>query len=52
MKCCKEGKKITAEIAELLPGATYEQKLIIKGILICANATAGAQKNKDTMKAG
>ena len=52
MKCCEEGKKITTEIGELLPGATYEQKILIKGILIGANATEKAQRDKDAKKAG
>ena len=52
MKCCEEGKKITTEIAELLPGATYEQKILIKGILIGANATGKTLKDKEDKKAG
>lgn len=38
MKTATEGIKLTTEIAELLKKASNEQKIMIKGILIGANA--------------
>lgn len=50
MKTANEGKKIGAEIIELLKDATPEQKLVIKGILMGAKEfESKAEKNPDNL---
>lgn len=44
MNTAAEGKTLTIEIAEMLQNATKEQKLIIKGILMGANALDSESK--------
>ncbi len=46
MVSVKEARNLTQEIAELLQGATTEEKLQIKGILIGAKL-ASVDKNND-----
>lgn len=41
MKTANEGRVLTKEIAELLKNASTEKKLIVKGILLGANALGG-----------
>lgn len=49
MKTAEEEKELIIEIAELLKQATYEQKLIIKGMLMGAKESKGV---RDNQKAG
>lgn len=44
MKTAREGRDLTMEIAELLRDATKENKLLIKGILMGANALDSESK--------